>query len=78
MRTSARVIPVNNFKAGLAQNRRQPGLWLTLESANATEIVAGSGYDWLLLDMEHTSLDVGPRRAEPLNWSFAYLGTTPS
>jgi 4-hydroxy-2-oxoheptanedioate aldolase len=58
MKTSARVIPVNNFKAGLAQNRRQPGLWLTLESANATEIVAGSGYDWLLLDMEHTSLDV--------------------
>lgn len=52
------TLPINRFKTGLAQNRRQAGLWLTLESANATEIVAGSGYDWLLLDMEHTSLDV--------------------
>src|SRR5450755_565287 len=51
-------MPTNRFKAGLAQGKRQPGLWLTLESVNATEIVAGSGYDWLLLDMEHTGLDV--------------------
>jgi 4-hydroxy-2-oxoheptanedioate aldolase len=52
------TLPANHFKAGLADRRRQPGLWLTLESANATEIVAGLGFDWLLLDMEHTSLDV--------------------
>jgi 4-hydroxy-2-oxoheptanedioate aldolase len=51
-------MPTNRFKAGLAQGKRQPGLWLTLESVNATEIVAGSGFDWLLLDMEHTGLDV--------------------
>lgn len=48
-------IPPNRFKAGLAEGRRQPGLWLSLESPNATEILAGSGYDWLLLDMEHTA-----------------------
>jgi 4-hydroxy-2-oxoheptanedioate aldolase len=34
-----------------------PGLWLSLESPIATEILAGAGYDWLLLDMEHTTLD---------------------
>jgi 4-hydroxy-2-oxoheptanedioate aldolase len=51
-------MPPNQFKARLAQGKRQPGLWLTLESVNATEIVAGAGYDWLLLDMEHTGLDV--------------------
>jgi 4-hydroxy-2-oxoheptanedioate aldolase len=51
-------LPSNAFKAALAQGKRQPGLWLTLESVNATEVVAGSGYDWLLLDMEHTGLDV--------------------
>ena len=51
-------MPPNQFKARLAQGKRQPGLWLTLESVNATEIVAGSGYDWLLLDMEHTGLDL--------------------
>jgi 4-hydroxy-2-oxoheptanedioate aldolase len=47
------TMPPNQFKARLMQGKRQPGLWLTLESD-----VAGSGYDWLLLDMEHTSLDV--------------------
>ena len=47
----------NRFKRGLAEGRKQPGLWLSLESPNITEVLAGSGYDWLLLDMEHTTLD---------------------
>src|SRR5450631_4276327 len=47
------TMPPNQFKARLMQGKRQPGLWLTLESD-----VAGSGYDWLLLDIEHTGLDV--------------------
>src|SRR5476651_1874189 len=58
MKNPVTTLPVNQFKAGLAEKRRQPGLWVTLESANATEITGGSGFDWLLLDMEHTSLDV--------------------
>ena len=58
MKNPVATLPANHFKAGLAEKRRQPGLWVTLESANATEVVAGSGFDWLLLDMEHTSLDV--------------------
>ncbi len=51
-------LPTNRFKTGLREGRRQPGLWVTLESVNVTEIVAGSGYDWLLLDMEHTTLGI--------------------
>lgn len=51
-------IPQNHFKRGLHDGRRQPGFWLTLESANVTEIVAGAGYDWMLLDMEHTTLGI--------------------
>src|SRR5258705_430624 len=47
----------NVFKRRLKEGVKQPGLWLTLESPNATEVLAGSGYDWLLLDMEHTTLD---------------------
>jgi len=47
----------NAFKRKLKEGAKQPGLWLTLESPNATEVLAGSGYDWLLLDMEHTTLD---------------------
>ncbi len=55
---NATTLHPNNFKRALAQGRKQPGLWLSLESPNVTEVVAGAGYDWLLLDMEHTCLDV--------------------
>jgi 4-hydroxy-2-oxoheptanedioate aldolase len=47
----------NTFKRRLAKGEKQPGLWLTLESTNATEVLAGAGFDWLLLDMEHTTID---------------------
>ena len=35
---------------------RQLGLWLVLDSFAATEIAAGSGADWVVIDMEHTVL----------------------
>jgi len=47
----------NLFKQALAEGRQQIGLWLTLDSLSSTEIVAGAGYDWLLLDMEHTCIE---------------------
>lgn len=49
----------NVFKQGLREGRKQPGLWLSLESPNATEVVAGSGFTWLMLDLEHSVLDLG-------------------
>ena len=49
----------NAFKQGLRDRRKQPGLWLSLESPNATEVVAGSGFDWLMLDLEHSTVDLG-------------------
>lgn len=50
-------MPQNAFKAALAARRRQLGLWCTLSSAFAVEVVAGAGYDWLLLDTEHSPGD---------------------
>jgi 4-hydroxy-2-oxoheptanedioate aldolase len=47
----------NVFKSRFRSGAKQAGLWLTLESPNATEVLAGAGYDWLLLDMEHTTVD---------------------
>lgn len=49
----------NQFKRALASGKKQVGFWLNLESPQASEIAAGAGYDWLLLDMEHTSIDIG-------------------
>lgn len=48
----------NLFKCNLAAGRKQIGLWITLDSLNATEIAAGAGYDWLLLDLEHSCIDL--------------------
>jgi 4-hydroxy-2-oxoheptanedioate aldolase len=43
-------LPENRCKRALAQGRQQIGLWCTLASPYTVEIVAGSGFDWLLLD----------------------------
>ena len=45
--------PVNRFKQGLREGRRLVGLWSSLSSAAATEILADSGFDWILIDTEH-------------------------
>ncbi|HUP97750.1 MAG TPA: HpcH/HpaI aldolase/citrate lyase family protein [Usitatibacter sp.] len=50
-------IPRNAFKHALAAGRQQIGLWVSLASPYSTEIVAGSGFDWLLLDGEHSPND---------------------
>jgi 4-hydroxy-2-oxoheptanedioate aldolase len=47
-------LPVNGFKRALAEGRRQIGLWCCLSSNFAIEAVAGAGFDWLLLDTEHS------------------------
>ena len=46
--------PINPFKQALADKRAQIGLWLGLADAYAAEICAGAGFDWLLLDGEHS------------------------
>jgi 4-hydroxy-2-oxoheptanedioate aldolase len=48
----------NVFKQNLRERKKQYGLWLSLDSPMATEIVAGAGYDWLLLDLEHNCIDL--------------------
>lgn len=48
----------NPFKIALAENRRQIGLWCSLASNVSAEVVAGAGFDWLLLDIEHSPNDL--------------------
>src|SRR6266404_9782180 len=47
-------LPRNEFKRNLAAGKAQIGMWLTLCSPTATEAAAGAGFDWLLIDMEHS------------------------
>jgi 4-hydroxy-2-oxoheptanedioate aldolase len=47
-------VPANHFKRAIKSGRSQIGLWCSLASNISVEIVAGSGFDWLLLDTEHS------------------------
>src|SRR4051812_4599278 len=49
--------PVNPFKQALQEKRTQYGLWVSLMGPLNTEICAAAGFDWLLLDAEHTPND---------------------
>nr|WP_316641816.1 4-hydroxy-2-oxoheptanedioate aldolase [uncultured Roseateles sp.] len=51
-------LPTNTFKQALAEKRAQIGLWVGLADAGAAELLAGTGYDWLLIDGEHAPNDV--------------------
>lgn len=46
-------LPENPFKRALKAGHQQIGLWSSLASHVSVEILAGAGFDWLLLDMEH-------------------------
>jgi 4-hydroxy-2-oxoheptanedioate aldolase len=50
-------LPQNRFKRAIAAGRQQIGLWVSLASPYSTEVVAGSGFDWLLIDGEHSPND---------------------
>jgi 4-hydroxy-2-oxoheptanedioate aldolase len=64
-------LPRNTFKQAIRAGRQQVGLWVSLASAYSAEIVAGSGFDWLLLDGEHSPNDP-PRILEQLHAASAY------
>ncbi|WP_448191007.1 HpcH/HpaI aldolase family protein [Azospirillum sp. sgz301742] len=46
-------MPKNAFKHAIEAGRLQVGLWSILSSHVTVEIIAGSGFDWLVLDTEH-------------------------
>jgi 4-hydroxy-2-oxoheptanedioate aldolase len=48
----------NRLKRALREGRPQIGLWSSLSSHISTEIIAGSGFDWLALDTEHAPNDL--------------------
>ncbi len=51
-------LPSNKFLASIRSGQPQIGLWLSLASGYATEAVAGAGFDWLLIDTEHSPNDL--------------------
>jgi len=48
----------NNFKHAIKAGKLQIGLWSSLCSPIAAEIIADSGFDWILLDTEHSPNEI--------------------
>ena len=46
-------LPPNPFKHAVLARQPQIGLWSSLCSNLGVEVIAGAGFDWLLLDTEH-------------------------
>src|SRR5215510_8760592 len=51
-------LPENGFKRAIAAGRLQVGLWSSLCSNIAAEIVADAGFDWILFDSEHSPNEI--------------------
>ena len=51
-------LPENTFKRALARGKPQIGLWSSLSSNYTVEVIAGAGFDWILLDSEHSPADI--------------------
>ena len=67
---------LNSFKQALANKRPQIGLWLGLADPYTTEICAGAGFDWLLIDGEHSPNDLRSILAQ-LHVIAGYPGSHP-
>ena len=48
----------NIFKQAIAQGKLQIGLWSSLCSNIAAEVISDSGFDWILLDTEHSPNEI--------------------
>ena len=56
-------LPVNHFKHALAAKKPQIGIWSSLCSHIVADVLSNSGFDWVLLDSEHSpnelSMEIG-------------------
>lgn len=50
-------LPKNTFKAALKEGRHQAGLWCSIPDPAVIEAMAGAGYDWIMIDTEHSPVE---------------------
>lgn len=65
--------PINEFKKSLANGETVIGCWLSLANSFSTEAMGTTGFDWLLVDSEHSPNDIRSLREQ-----LIALDTSPS
>jgi len=48
----------SSLKKALQENKQTYGSWISLAHPVIPEILASAGFDWLVIDMEHSSIDL--------------------
>lgn len=48
---------INKLKYNLKENKLTVGSWITIGNLSVAEIMADTGFDWLVVDMEHSAID---------------------
>lgn len=64
----------NRFTQALKNKHKQIGLWVSLRNNLSAEILSYCGYDWVLVDMEHTPNDINTVLGQLQ--AFAHSGST--
>lgn len=70
-----RGIKVNSLKSKIKQNEVTYGSWITLGNTAIVEIMAEAGFDWLTIDMEHSSITLD--QAQQMIQVMTLYGITP-
>ena len=63
--------PRNRFKAALSEGRHQIGIWNSIGGNTVPDLLAGAGFDWVLVDTEHAAtetIDVLPALQAIAGW----------
>ncbi len=50
-------LPKNHFKAALMAGQQQIGLWCSTPDTGVAEVLANCGFDWVMIDTEHSVTD---------------------
>ena len=66
---------MKNFKSILINKEITIGSWITFSDPAIAEIMAKSGFDWLVVDMEHSALSMN--QAQEIIWVINLCNVTP-
>ena len=69
------LLKKNTLKTAFAENKQTYGSWVTLSHPLIPEIMSQAGFDWLCIDMEHSSIEL--RDILPLLLSIENNGLVP-
>ena len=52
------LLKQNKLKTAFSENKQTYGSWITLPHVLIPEIMSKAGFDWLCIDIEHSSIEL--------------------